>query len=144
MEPNAMPSLVFWQDHLQSTSGINKLQFGIIYGLIWGWFGYHSQSGDHLQYCVHYLYSFQDKNNVYTENPNFISLILYYWTDTFPLEYFVSTCGNHHALINVKPEGGGGGVGQTTGIWLWCISPGWGFWLDIMHLIFQFYKGEEK
>ena len=22
----------------------------------------------------------------------------------------------------------GGGVGQPTGIWLWCVSPGWGFW----------------
>lgn len=38
----------------------------------------------------------------------------------------------------------GGGFGQPMGIWLWCISPGWGFWSDIMHLIFQFYIVEEK
>ena len=41
----------------------------------------------------------------------------------------------YNAPINVKPEGGGVGVGQPTGIWPWRISPGWGFWPDIMHLI---------
>ena len=48
-----------------------------------------------------------------------------------------------YAPISAKPKGGGG-VGQLTGIWLWHISPGWGFWSDIMHLIFQFYVVEEK
>ena len=51
-------------------------------------------------------------------------------------KHSLATCSNQfhstNAPINVKPEGGG--LGQPTGIWPWCISPGWGFWPDIMHM----------
>ena len=72
--------------------------------------------------------------------------------------HFIVICGlkhnktihlhNAYAPINVKPVGRGGtrggGGGQHTGISLWRISPEWGFWPDIMHLICQFQRVDEN
>ena len=62
------------------------------------------------------------------------------WLDSF-FVYFCDyrmTALDITEVMHLSMSSPRGGCGQPTRIWLWRISPGWGFWPDVVHLICQF------